>query len=134
MMPVTISSASKAFSRWRPGLGALGLFARQAGFAEAVFDGIQPDFDFIADLDFQLAVVVVELFDGDGAFGLQAGVDDDLGRGDLDDGSGDDGTGAHLFGDQTLFKEFGETFTHGLKSWILVEDRRCMPRQDAETG
>ena len=38
------------------------------------FDG---DLDEIADLDFEFAAIVAEFFDGDEAFGLQSGVDDD---------------------------------------------------------
>jgi hypothetical protein len=34
----------------------LGLFTRQTGFAETVFDGIQRNFDFVSDFDFQLAI------------------------------------------------------------------------------
>ncbi len=34
---------------------ALGLLARQLGFAEAVFDGVEGDLHLVADLDFELA-------------------------------------------------------------------------------
>src|SRR4029079_12472126 len=60
-----------------PDHGALGFLARQDGLAEAVFQVFQRDLDGVADLDVDLAGVVVELFDRDDALGLQAGVDDD---------------------------------------------------------
>jgi hypothetical protein len=54
MMPVTTSPSSNAFSR-RFQVRALGLLARQAGFAEAVFDRVQGHLDGVADGDFELA-------------------------------------------------------------------------------
>ena len=60
-----------------PGLEALGLVARQARLAVAVFEALDGDGDEIAGLDFDFALVVLEFFDRDEAFGLQAGVDDD---------------------------------------------------------
>ena len=60
----------------RPRARALGLLARQARFAEAVFDGVERHFDVIADFDFELAALVVELFCWDDRLGLKARVDD----------------------------------------------------------
>ena len=60
----------------RPGAGALGLLARQAGFAVAVFDAVERDFHVVADADFDLAAVVLELLDRDDGFALQARVDE----------------------------------------------------------
>ncbi len=51
-----------------PGLGALGLFTGQTGFTETVFNRIQRDIDFIADVDVNFATFVVELLYGNGAF------------------------------------------------------------------
>ena len=75
----------------RPGAGALGLFTREAGFARTVFDAVERDFNVVADDDFDLAAVVLELFDRDDGLALQAGVDDyDVGS-DFDDASHQDG-------------------------------------------
>ena len=48
----------------RPGAGALGLLARQAGLAGAVLDAVQRHFDGLADGDLDLALFVLELVDG----------------------------------------------------------------------
>ena len=61
----------------RPGAGTLGLFAREAGFAGAVFHRRRGRLRRVAGLDFDLAALILELFDGDDGFGLQADVDDD---------------------------------------------------------
>src|SRR6185437_12900829 len=60
-----------------PGLEALGLVARQARFAVAVFKAFDRDGDEIAGLDLDHALVVIELLDRNEAFRLQSGVDDD---------------------------------------------------------
>jgi hypothetical protein len=82
MRPVTVS-ASKAFSSTSQA-GALGLFAREAGGAEAVLDGLEGHFHLIADLHFQFAVGVQELAARDDPFGLESGVDDHVVVGDLE--------------------------------------------------
>ena len=78
-----------------PALGTLGFFAGQLGFAKAVFDRVQRNVDFIADLDGQLASIVVELLQRDEAFGLQTSVNGDPTSLviDIDDDRGDDRTG-----------------------------------------
>ena len=96
-----------------PGAGALGLLAGQPGFTEAVLDGVQGHVDLVADVHFQLALFVVELFDGDDALGLEAGVDHDHVRADIDHGSGNDGTRLHLLVGKTLFEQFSKAFAHG---------------------
>jgi hypothetical protein len=63
MMPVTISPLAERLFETRPGAGTLGLLARQAGLAGAVFDGIQGHFDFVAGLDLDFTTLVLELFD-----------------------------------------------------------------------
>ena len=60
-----------------PGLEALGLVARQARLAVAVFEALDGDGDEIAGLDLDFALVVLEFFDRNEAFGLESGVDDD---------------------------------------------------------
>jgi hypothetical protein len=47
------------------------------GFAKAVLEIIERDFDFVAGLDLEFAAFVLELARGDDRFGLEAGVDDD---------------------------------------------------------
>jgi hypothetical protein len=51
----------------------------------------------------------------DHALGLESGIDHDVVGGDLDHGSDDDGARLELGGTQTLFKEFGKAFGHGMK-------------------
>src|SRR5690625_7044802 len=67
-----------------PYAGPLGLFARQARFAKAVFDGVQGHFNFIAHFHFKLAIRLAELVDGNDAFGLQSGIDDNHIFADID--------------------------------------------------
>ena len=96
----------------RPGAGTLGLFARQAGFAVAVFDGIEGDFDIIASGDFDFAAFVAELVDGDDGFGLQAHVHDDHVVANADDPAGEDHARANTLIRQALFEHFAERFGH----------------------
>jgi hypothetical protein len=44
-----------------PGSRPLGLFAREARFAEAVLDGIERDLDLVADVDFDLTLLIEKL-------------------------------------------------------------------------
>ena len=74
-VPVTISPFHRFFEV-EPRREALGLVARQDGVAVAVFERFDRDGDEVADLDFEFALVVLEFFDGDESFGLEAGVDD----------------------------------------------------------
>ena len=109
MRPVTVSSASMGVFQLVPDHGALGFLARQHGFAEAVFERVERDLDFVADGDFELARLVAELFDRHDAFGLQAGVDHDHVGADFDDDAGDDGARLEL-GETwlALFEQFGK--------------------------
>ena len=68
----------------------LGLFARQAGFAEAVFNGIEGNFYLVAELHFELTLLVAELLDGDDALGFEPCVDHDNVVADFDDDAGND--------------------------------------------
>src|SRR5690606_1389191 len=57
-----------------PALSTLGFFAGQFGLAKAVFDRVKSNMNFVADLDGQLASVVVELLQRDEAFRFQTGM------------------------------------------------------------
>ena len=75
-----------------PALFAARLVARDDGFAERVFDALQIDFDFFADLRGRVAAEAGEFLEGDAAFGLEADVDDGDIFFDGDDNALDDGT------------------------------------------
>ena len=62
-MPLTIFAFLERLLELDPGTCADRLLARQLGLAEAVFDGIERDFNVIADGDFDFALVVLKLFD-----------------------------------------------------------------------
>src|SRR5688572_5061346 len=91
----------------------LGLVARELGGAEAVFEGLDRDRDEVAGLHLDLSAVVLEFFGGDGAFGLQARVDDhDVGV-DRDDLGGDHFAHAHLLAGEAFLEEGGEAVFGG---------------------
>ena len=101
-----------------PGAGALGLLAREACFAGAVFDAVQRDFDVVADGDFDFAALVLELLDGDDGFGLESCAHhDDVGT-DFDHASGEDLARADPLGCQALFEHLGKTFAHALHFYL----------------
>ena len=100
----------------RPGAGALGLLARQARLAGAVFDGVERDFDLIAGLDLDLAAFVLELLEGNDGLGLEADVDDDDVVGDVDDEPGEDHARTDALVGETFLEQFGETFCHTFTS------------------
>src|SRR5690606_10184798 len=81
---------------FNPGRQALGAITRQDGVAIAVFQRIDGDGHKVAALDFQVALVVQEFFEGDVGFGLETGVDHDKIVIDTDDFGGDDLAGAHV--------------------------------------
>ena len=61
----------------QPRSQTLGLVARQDGVAVAVFQRVDCDRNVVADLHFQLALIVQELFDRNKSFRLQARVHND---------------------------------------------------------
>ena len=73
-----------------PDLHLLGFFAREDDVAFPVFGALEQHVDGVAGLDRHLPGFVDELVDRNDAFGLVADVDDDLGRGDFQDGALDD--------------------------------------------
>ena len=105
---------------------ALGLVARQDGVAVAVFDGVDGDRDEVADLDFEFALVVLEFFDGNVGFALEAGVDHHEVVFDAHDFGGDDFAGAHVAALQRFFEQGGEGFAcrrwrrFGFGTWVDV--------------
>ena len=95
-VPVTNSPDSSELLERQPRGQALGLVARQDGVAVAVFDGVDGDRDEVADLDFELALVVLEFVDRNVGLGLEAGVDHHEVVVDAHHLGGDDLAGAHL--------------------------------------
>lgn len=95
-----------------PALGALGFFTGQLGFAEAVFDRVQRNVNFVTDLDGQFASFVVELLERDDTLGLQASVYGNPVAVDVDNDTGDDCTRLKIEGFQAFFKEFCKAFAH----------------------
>ena len=96
----------------RPGAGTLGFVAREARFAGAVFHRVERDFDAVAGLDFDFTALVLELFEGDDGFGLQAHVDDDHVVAYVYDEASEDHSGADTLVSDALFEELGKTFSH----------------------
>ena len=87
--------------------------SRQDGVAVAVLDGADGHRDEVADLDFDFALVVLELLQGDVGLGLEAGVDHHEAVVDADDFSGDDLARTHFGALQGFFKQGGKRFRHG---------------------
>src|SRR6187551_3753756 len=108
-----------------PGARALGFFAREAGFAITVFDGIQRHFHFIAGDDFDLALLVAELLEGNYGFGLQSHAHHDHVVANADDTSGEDHARPDALIGQGLFEQFAERFGH---VFTLCMRRSCSCR------
>ena len=96
------------FFQVHPGGEALGLVARQAGLAEAVFEGLDRHADEIADLDVKHARVAAELFERDVALGLEARIDRNKVMVDCHDFGGDDLADAHFLSGQAFLEESGK--------------------------
>jgi len=73
-----------------PDLHALGLLAREHDVAVGILGLLQENVDLVADLDVDLALVVLELLQGYDALGLEADVDDHAAGRDGDHPSLDD--------------------------------------------
>jgi hypothetical protein len=95
-----------------PGAGALGLLAGEPRFTAAVFHGVERDFNAVTSLDFDLSTFVLELFERDDRFGLEAHVDDDHVTAYVDDEAGEDHAGADALVSEALFEELGKRFSH----------------------
>ena len=99
-----------------PRLEALGLVARQAGLAVAIFETFDGDGNEVASLDFNVALIVLEFFDRDETFRLQSGVDDDDVVIDASHFGGDQLALAHLLPRERFLEQGGKIF--GLLSGI----------------
>ena len=95
-----------------PGSQALGGVTRQDGVAVTVFDGADGHRNEVTDLDFDFALVVLELFHWHVGFGLEASVHDDEVVLNAHDFGGDDFAWAHFRALQRFFKQGGKRFGH----------------------
>ena len=93
---------------------ALRLVARQDGVAVAVLDRVDRDRDEIAGLNFELALVVLEFFDRNVGFRLEAGVHDHEAVFDAHHFGSDDLAAAHFGARQRLLEHRGEGFHAGV--------------------
>ncbi len=93
-----------------PGREALGLVARQAGLAVAIFQGFDGKADEVARFYFDLAAIVMEFFHSDIAFGFQTGIDHYKIVINAYDFGGNHFADTHFLRRQALFKERGKTF------------------------
>jgi len=75
-----------------PDLHLLGFFARQHDVAFAILGALQEHVHHVAGLRRDVTVFVDEFFDGDDAFGFEADIHHNFGRGDLHHGALDDFT------------------------------------------
>src|SRR3990167_3272820 len=91
---------------------ALGGVTRQDGVAVAVFDGANGHRHEVTHLDFDFALVVLELFQRHVGFGLEASVDHDEVVFHAHDFGGDDFAWAHFSALQGFFKKGGKRFRH----------------------
>jgi hypothetical protein len=96
----------------QPGSQTLGGVARQDGVAVAVFDGADGHGHEVTHLDFDFALVVLELVEGHVGFRLQAGVHHHEVVLNAHDFSGDDFARTHFGACQRLFKKGGKRFRH----------------------
>src|SRR5690606_32872766 len=103
----------QGFFQGHPRGQALGLVAREQGVAEAVFNGVDGHRHEVADLDFELALVVLEFGQGHIGLRLQSSVDHDVAVFDANDLGGDHLASAHFSALQGLFEEGGKRFRHG---------------------
>src|SRR5690606_35182598 len=94
----------------QPGRQALGAIAGQNGVAIAVLESIDGHGHEIASLDFQLALVVQELFEGDQGLGLQTGVDQNVVVVDAQNFGGDDFAAFQVLVFDAFCKQIGKAF------------------------
>ena len=98
------------FFQIEPGGKALRLVAREPRLAVAVFERFDRDLDEVAGLGLDLAAIVAEFFERDVAFGLEAGIDDDVVVVDPDHFGGDHFAYPHFLAGKAFFEQRGEAF------------------------
>src|SRR5580698_8222227 len=118
----------------RPGARPLGLLARQPGLARAVLDAVERDLDGLADVNFDFALLVLELIRGYDGLGLQTDIDDYVILADLDDEAVEYGAGTNPLARDTLFKQFRKTFCHVLSIERCPGSFPCAPGVDRNDG
>src|SRR5262245_15832258 len=96
----------------RPRARALGLLARQPRLAETVLDGIERDLYGVADLHFELAALVEELFGRDDGLRFQSRVDDHHVLVHAHHGAGQYRARLDLLIRKALFEQFSKGFAH----------------------
>src|SRR5262245_5682771 len=95
----------------------LGLLAREARLAMAVFDGLDRDLDEFAGFGLDLAAVVSEFVQRDVAFGLEPRVDHHVVVIDPDDFRSDHFPYPHFLAGEALFEQRGEIFCDWCWGW-----------------
>src|SRR6266571_4500935 len=92
-----------------PGSETLRLVARQARLSVAVLERFDRDAGEIAGLDLDFALVVLELFEGDEGFRLEACIDHHVVHVHADDFGGDHFARAHFLAREAFLEKGGET-------------------------
>lgn len=97
-----------------PAFFAASLFARENSFAKRVFDALNVDFDFVADLERAVLGLRAEFLQSDAAFDLQTDVD----NGDVLFDGRDDALGNIAFGKIGLREGFFEKRCEIITGWV----------------
>ena len=90
----------------------LSFLTGQQSFTEAIFNSVQRNINFVAYLDFQLALCVFELLSRDGRLRFQTGVNQYYVFVDSNYNATNDGTRTGFDCFQGFFKELSERFSH----------------------
>ena len=88
----------------------------------------------VTDLGGQLTAVGTELFDGDVALGLQAGIDDHEVLVDAHDFGGDDFTGAHFLAIEGLLEQRGKAILEGNRGGSGHREKEPYNRRETAPG
>ena len=92
------------FFEFDPGACTDRFLAGKTGLAESIFNGIESNFDLVADRDGGLTFLVLKLFNWDNGLGLETGADHDDIVIYCDNDTGDDGAWLYLLTGKTFFK------------------------------
>lgn len=113
-----------------PAFFAASLLARQNGFAERVFDALDINFDFVADLQQAVLGARAEFLERDAALNLQADVD----NGDVLLNTRDDALGDIAFGQVVLGKGLFEKSREILAGGVATDIKSpACPETEADT-